>query len=61
MSQKKINYSPSPEMRPLAVRYHSNGSGRDSYIGTTNGGLCNAYSFTDYKTSFKNSLRQPTE
>ena len=48
-------------MNPLAVRYHSNGTGRDSYIGVTNGGLSGVYSDGDFKQKFKDSLRTSTE
>ena len=47
-------------MRPLAVHYHSDGTGSDSYIGRTEGGLSQIYSSVDFKTAFKQSLRRST-
>lgn len=48
-------------MKPLAVRYHSNGTGRDSYIGVTNGGFSGVFQHGDFKKNFVNSLRKSTE
>ena len=53
--------SPSPVMKPLAVRYHSDGTGRDSYIGCTNGGLSGVFQSGDFKKNFVDSLRKSTE
>ena len=45
-------------MRPLAVYYRNDGTGRDSYIGSTSGGLMTNCSLVDFKTAFKQSLRR---
>jgi hypothetical protein len=45
----------------FAVRYYTDGTGRDSYINMTNGGFSNAYGVTNAEVNFKNSLRNSTE
>ena len=57
VSQKRFN-SPAPVIQPLGVHYKSDGSGRDSYIISGEGGLAHNYRFIDCNTSFKQSLRQ---
>ena len=45
-------------LSPLPVHYHADGSGRDAYIATTDGGLSrNMNRMVDYKTAFRESLR----
>jgi hypothetical protein len=51
---RKTRTSFSPQLDPKALKYKSNGTGRDSYIGFNHGGLVSSYE----KHSFYRSLRQ---
>ena len=44
---RKSYAPPSPVMHPLGVHYYSDGSGRDSYVIRTEGGLARDAKFTD--------------
>ena len=48
---------PNPVMHAKPLHYRSDGSGRDSYVIRTEGGLAQDYSIVDQMTSFKRSLR----
>ena len=57
--QKRRYEPPAPVMKSRGVQYHSDGSGRDSYIGFNTGGLTVYGSKTvDYVTQFKQGLRK---
>jgi len=58
-TRRVANPAPSPVLHPMAVHYYSDGSGRDSYVVTTEGGLAQNYRNIDYRTAFKQSLRKP--
>ena len=45
-------------IKPRGVFYHSDGSGRDTYIGSNSGGLNNYTGQQEYREAFKRSLRQ---
>lgn len=56
--QKRRYNPPAPVIKSRGVQYHSNGTGRDSYIGFNAGGLTTYGAKTiDYVTQFKSSLR----
>ena len=48
---------PAPIIKSRGVYYHSDGSGRDSYVGINAGGLTNSRNFLEYRDAFKKSLR----
>ena len=55
---KPINYhEPSPIIHSKAIFYQSDGTGRDSYVTISSGGLHNATSYGKFKTTFYNGLR----
>ena len=57
-SQRKLpGGPPNPIIGPRTVHYPTDGSGRDSYVGTTSGGMHGAYRDHEYRDVFKNSLR----
>jgi hypothetical protein len=56
--KRAYNKEKSPVIHSRAVGYRTDGSGRDGYIVSNNGGLSSGIrKFTDFKTAFKNSLR----
>ena len=58
-TQKRRYEPPAPVMHSRAVQYHSDGTGRDSYIGFNKGGLAVYGSKTiQYVDSFKQGLRK---
>lgn len=60
MKRSRAKPSPSPVLSPMPVHYFNNGSGRDTYIGHTDGGLSHNQSrIVDFKTAFRESLRKP--
>lgn len=57
VSKKQPYSSPAPRMSAKMLHYHSDGFGRDSYIGCNEGGLAHQPSFVSTTESFKKSLR----
>ena len=58
-TQKRRYAPPAPVMHSRAVQYHSDGTGRDSYIGFNKGGLSVYGSKTiEYVDQFKRDLRK---
>eukprot|EP00347_Sterkiella_histriomuscorum_P022841 403336949 len=57
-AQKRHYVAPAPTMAPMNVFYRSDGTGRDSYVTQTNGGLTNTGRMLHQKDAFKMSLRQ---
>jgi hypothetical protein len=55
-SNKRYFYAGSPNLGAKPVKYNTNGSGRDTYIGYNHGGLAG----TNSKQTFYNSLRTPS-
>ena len=45
----------------MAFRYFADGSGRDSYVASDNGGLIPKYKSGGCMQEFTNSLRQPEQ
>ena len=59
VNKNKSLHLNSPVLSPLPVHYHNNGSGRDSYISHTDGGLThNRNTLVDFRQAFKDSLRR---
>ena len=54
---KRVPTENKPLMHPMPVYYHSNGSGRDTYIVETGGGLHNLSRMIEYREAFVKSLR----
>ena len=54
---KRVPRENTPLMHPMPVYYHSNGTGRDSYIVETGGGLHNLSRMIEYREAFVKSLR----
>ena len=51
---------PASVISPTAIHYHNDGSGRDTYVSNTDGGLThNRNRLVDFRTAFRESLRKP--
>ena len=56
-TSKRQYAPPAPVMKSRGVYYHSDGSGRDSYVCVNAGGLTSVGRQTEYRDAFKKSLR----
>ena len=56
-TQRKSFAAPMPQMHAKPLHYHSDGTGRDRYIGINEGGLAHNPSFVDWMSQHKKSLR----
>ena len=57
MNIKKPYRSSLPVIHSRTLNYHSNGTGRDAYIGVSSGGLMSDTNAGQFKNSFYNTLR----
>ena len=57
-SERKLPHGPpNPVCGPRTVHYPADGSGRDSYVNLTSGGMHTGYRDCEYREAFKKSLR----
>mmetsp|Transcript_24187 Transcript_24187/g.27404 ORF Transcript_24187/g.27404 Transcript_24187/m.27404 type:complete len:185 (-) Transcript_24187:395-949(-) len=55
--QKRYTRDQHPSIHSKSVHYHSDGTGRDSYIGIHSGGFHRPHTAGEYKRTFYNTLR----